>query len=326
MSRLSPSWRKGAKEVERKSTREAFGQAILELARERDDIVCAAADTSKSMGFGPIMKEFPHRVFDVGIAEQNMMMVASGLASTGKTVFAASYAVFTCMRALEEVRTFIAYPKLNVKIGGGMAGLSGAEEGVTHQGIEDVAIMRAIPNMAVFVPADAVATREVVRAAVKWDGPAYIRLGRAPSPVFFGDGYRFEIGKANLLYAGGTDATIIVMGVLVGRALEAAQALARDNVNVRVLEMPSVKPLDTDAVVRAARETGAIVTFEEHTIMGGLGSAVAEVLVESNPVPMQRLGIMDTFGESAPQDDLLDAYGLTAQRVVQAVKDVVTRK
>jgi transketolase len=312
--------------MERQSTREAFGQAILELAREREDIICVAADTSKSMGFGPIAKEFPHRVIDVGIAEQNMMMVASGLASAGKTVFAASYAVFTCMRALEEVRTFIAYPKLNVKIGGGMAGLSGAEEGVTHQGIEDVAIMRAIPNMAVFVPADAVATKEIVRAAVEWDGPAYIRLGRAPTPVFFDSNYHFEIGKANVLYDGGTDATLITMGVMVGRTLEAAKGLANENIHVRVLEMASVKPIDSSAIVRAARETGAIVTVEEHTIIGGLGSAVAEVLVENQPVPMQRLGIMDTFAESAPQEDLLDAYGLSTQRIIQAVKDVVSRK
>lgn len=305
---------------------DAFGSAILELAREKKDIVCVAADTVKTMSLAGMQQEFPQRVINVGIAEQNMMMVAAGLAAAGKTVFVASYAVFTCMRALEEARTFIAYPELNVKICGGLGGLSAGQEGPTHQAIEDIGIMRSIPKMGVVVPSDAVSVKSIVRAAAEYHGPVYIRLSKAAVPVIYDADYRFELGRSYEVFNSGNDATIFVTGVLLSRALEAATVLQKERIGVRVVDMPSLKPLDQEAVIRAAKETGAIVTVEEHNIFGGLGSAVAETLVETIPVPMQRVGILDTYGDSAAWDELLDHYGLTVERIVKATKDVISRK
>ncbi|HOE56033.1 MAG TPA: transketolase C-terminal domain-containing protein [Bacillota bacterium] len=313
-------------EMDRISTRQAFGNAVLRLAEKDENVIAVAADTGKSMGLGAMAKRFPDRVIDVGIAEQNMMTLAAGAASIGNLVFAASYSVFTCMRALEEVRTFIAYPNLNVKVAGGMAGLSGSVEGVTHQSIEDIAFMRAIPNMTVVVPADAASTEVIVEEISKYNGPAYIRLGRYEVPKVFDSSYKFILGKANVLKESGKDATIICNGVMVGRSIEAEKILAANGYNVRLVEMASVKPIDEECIMESAKKTGAIVTVEEHTVMGGLGSAVAEVVVRNSPVPMKFVGINDIFAESGEHEKLLDKFGLSVQDIVNAVKEVVSKK
>lgn len=315
-----------APEVVKANTREAFGKALLKLAREHAEVCAITADTAKSMHTTLMGAEFPDRVFDSGIAEQNMMMVASGLASTGKVVFAATYAVFTSMRALEQIRTFACYPKLDVKVVSGLAGLSGAQEGVTHQSVEDLAIMRSLPNMTVLVPADAIAVARAVEAAYAQHGPVYIRLARQPSPVIFDESYRLEIGKANLLAEHGRDLTIITCGLVVGRVLQAAAELAAAGTRVRVLEMPSLKPIDGAAVEQAARETGAILTVEEGNILGGLGGAVAEVIGETYPVPVHRIGIPDVFAESGEHEELLDRYGLSIADIKQGVADLLQKK
>ena len=313
-------------EMDKISTREAFGNAVLRLAEKSENVIAVAADTGKSMGFSDMAKKYPERVIDVGIAEQNMMTLAAGAASVGNLVFAASYAVFTCMRALEEVRTFIAYPNLNVKVAGGMAGLAGGIEGVTHQSIEDVSFMRSNPNMTGVVPADAAYTEVIVEEVGKKYGPAYIRLGRYEVPKIFDSSYKFTIGKANVLKESGRDAAIICNGVMVGRSIEAEKILAEKGYNVKLIEMPCVKPLDEQCIIEAAKQTGAIVTVEEHSIIGGLGSAVAEVVVQNYPAPMKFVGIKDVFAESGAHDKLLDIYGLSVDDIVTAVEEVIKRK
>jgi len=313
-------------EMDKISTRQAFGNAVLRLAEQDENIIAVAADTGKSMGLGGMAKKFPKRVIDVGIAEQNMMTLAAGAASVGNLVFAASYSVFTCMRALEEVRTFIAYPNLNVKVAGGMAGLSGSIEGVTHQSLEDVSFMRSIPNMVVVVPADAASTEVIVEEVSKQYGPAYIRLGRYEVPKVFDNSYKFTVGKANVMKEAGKDAAIICNGVMVGRSIEAEKILAAKGYNVKLIEMPCVKPLDEQCIIDAAKEAGAIVTVEEHSIIGGLGSAVAEVVVQNCPVPMKLVGVKDIFAESATHEKLLDLYGLSVQDIVNAVEDIIRQK
>ncbi len=308
------------------STRDAFGNALLRIAENDENVVAIAADTTKSMGYGPMEKKFPERVINVGIAEQNMMTAAAGLASVGNLVFAASYAPFTCMRALEGVRTFIAYPNLNVKVVGGLGGLSGNIEGVTHQGLEDVGIMRCIPNMTIVVPADAASTEVITEEIAKNYGPAYIRLGRGSVPMIFDENYKFQIGKANVLKASGNDAVVICNGTAVSRVLEAEKLLAEKGYDVQVVEMPCVKPIDAEVIIKAAGETGAVITAEEHNIIGGLGSAVAEVLGEYKPTLMKRLGIGDIFTESGPHDELLDKYGLAVKTIISEVENLIKSK
>ncbi len=297
------------------STRDAFGRAVLDVMRADPTAVALAADTGKSMGFDGAAKEFPNRVFNTGIAEQNMVNMAAGLAAVGKRVFIGTYAPFLTLRAAEQIRTFLCYPNLPVKMAGAMGGLSGGIEGVTHQGIEDIAVMRALPNMSVVVPADAVAAYKITVAVAQLDSPVYIRLGRYVMPSVFGDDYRFEFGKANLL-ADGSDLTLICCGCMVERCLRANEKLRGMGINARVLEMPTIKPLDTEAVARAAAETGAIVTAEEHSVIGGLGSAVTEAVAELCPVPVERVGVNDRFAESAGQEELMDAYGLSVDDVI----------
>lgn len=308
-----------------KATREAYGEALREMGLENKNIVVLDADLSKSTKTNVFAKEFPDRFINVGIAEQNMMGTAAGLAAAGKVPFVSTFAMFAAGRAYEQVRNSICYPQLNVKIAATHAGLTVGEDGATHQAIEDVALMRAIPNMTVIVPADAMETRHAVAWAAKYQGPVYLRLGRMSVPDMFGDGYEFQLGKAVEL-ANGLDVTIIANGVMVGAARRAADELIAAGFSARVLNMHTVKPIDRDAIVKAAKETGAIVTCEEHTIIGGLGSAVAEVLVETVPVPMERVGVMDTFGESGTPDTLLAKYNLTVADVVQAAKRVIMRK
>ncbi|HZK12692.1 MAG TPA: transketolase family protein [Atribacterota bacterium] len=306
------------------NTRTAFGEAIRELVLEGKDIVAVNADTEKSMCLDLLKEKFPQRVINVGIAEQNMMMVAAGIASTGKIVFACSYAMLNSMRALEQVRTFIAYPYLNVKIVSGLSGLTGGIEGVTHQSIEDIAIMRSIPNMVVLAPADYYSTKIIVKKASEYKGPVYIRLGRKDSPDIFDENYQFKIGRANKLREG-KDACLIATGLILDRAIKAVDILEERGYSIELLEMPSIKPIDKESIIAAARRTGRIITIEDHSIIGGLGGAVAELLAENYPVKMKRIGVNDTFAESAKYPDLLDKYGLSINNIVRQTEEMIIK-
>lgn len=307
------------------STREAYGKALVKLGAEDPRVVVLDADLSKSTKTVEFKKKYPERFFNMGIAEQNLLGTAAGLAAVGKIPFASTFAVFATGRAFEQVRNSIAYTKLNVKIAATHAGITVGEDGASHQAIADIALMRALPNMTVLVPADGIEAGKAVLAAAKIEGPVYIRLGRSGVPVLFGADYDFKIGQAAQLKQG-KDATIIACGIMTAEALAACRELEKENVSVRVINMPTIKPLDSAAVIAAARETGAIVTAEEHTVIGGLGSAVAEVLAENIPVPLERVGIKDVFGESGKPQELLEKYGLTAQAVKEAVNRVLKRK
>lgn len=307
------------------ATRDAYGKALVELGGENKDIVVLDADLSKSTKTSDFAKAYPERFFDMGVAEQNMIGTAAGLAAAGKIPFASSFAVFATGRAFEQIRNSVAYPQLNVKIAATHAGISVGEDGASHQSIEDIAIMRALPNMHVIVPADGTETAQVIEAAAALKGPVYIRLGRLALPVLFDENYKFEIGKANTVKEG-TDAAIIACGLMVGPAIEAAEQLEQENIKVKVINMASIKPIDAQAIINAAKETGAIVTAEEHNIIGGLGSAVAEVLAQSHPTVQEMVGVKDTFGESGVPAELLDKYELNAAAVVAAVKKAIARK
>jgi len=298
------------------STRDAFGKALLEMARENTQIYAVSADTTKSMGYDPMSKEFPNRVINVGISEQNMALAAAGIASCGGKAFCATYAPFASMRMLEQVRTFIAYPNLDVKIISGLGGLSGNVEGTTHQGLEDVSIMRCIPGIVVVVPADSCSTEEITRVITRYKGPAYLRIGRGEVPKVF-DSYTFEIGKANPIKTDGTDVAFICNGTAVHRVLEADKLLAEKGISTQIIEMPCVKPIDEDAILAAASTAKRIVTVEENNIIGGLGGAVAEVLSLLHPAPLLRLGIADCYTESGPHSELMDKYGLDPAEISQ---------
>lgn len=308
------------------ATREAYGAALVELGKKNRDVVVLDADLSKSTKTADFGKAFPERFFDMGIAEQNMMGTAAGFAAAGKTPFASSFAVFATGRVYDQIRNSIAYPRLNVKIGATHAGITVGEDGASHQAVEDIAMMRCLPNMTVFVPADAMETRAAVLAAAEIDGPVYIRLGRSGVPVLHDESsFNFEPGRAIVLREG-KDAAVVACGIMVSAALEAAEILAGEGISVLVLDMHTIKPLDEQALVEAARTTGAVVTAEEHSILGGLGGAVAEALSEHYPVPVLRVGVRDTFGESGKPQELLEKYGLTAAGIVGAVKQVVQKK
>ena len=307
------------------ATREAYGQALLELGKNNRDIVVLDADLSKSTKTAVFAKAYPERFFNTGIAEQNMMGVGAGLAAAGKIPFVSTFAMFAAGRAFEQVRNSICYPKLNVKIAATHAGLTVGEDGASHQAIEDISLMRSIPNMTVIVPADAEETRQAVTFAAEFNGPVYIRLGRMSVPDLFTADYKFELGKAVQL-VDGTDVTIMATGIMVASAKEAAEELLSLGISARVLNFHTIKPIDQQAIIKAASDTGAIVTCEEHSIIGGLGSAVAEVLVENMPVPMERVGVMDTFGESGTPAALLVKYHLTAHDIIAAAKKVISRK
>lgn len=307
------------------ATREAYGQALVALGQENGDVVVLDADLSKSTKTIEFKKVFPERFFDMGIAEANMVGTAAGLAAAGKTPFCSTFAVFATGRTYDQIRQSVAYPQLNVKIAATHAGLTVGEDGASHQSVEDIALMRVLPGMTVFVPADAVEVHGAVAAAARIDGPVYIRLGRFPVPVLHGDDFEFVPGRAVELRQG-SDVTIIACGIMVAEALQAAEDLSAEGINATVLNIHTVKPLDEAAITRAARQTGAVVTAEEHSIIGGLGSAVAEVLVENCPVPMVRVGVRDTFGESGKPGELLVKYGLTAADIASAVRAVLKRK
>ncbi|MBR5524034.1 MAG: transketolase family protein [Clostridia bacterium] len=308
------------------ATRDAYGQALVELGNEREDIVVMDADLAAATKTGMFKKAHPDRFFNAGIAEGNMMSIAAGLAACGKTVFASSFAMFAAGRAFEQIRNSIGYPHLNVKIGATHAGVSVGEDGATHQCCEDIAVMRTIPGMVILNPADGPEAKAAVRAAAQWDGPVYLRFGRLAVPVFNEENVEFVIGKGKELVAG-TDVTIIATGLLVNEALIAAEQLKAEGISVRVINMATIKPIDKEIILKAAAETGAIVTAEEHNVIGGLGSAVAEVLCESGkPVPMLRVGVEDTFGRSGPALELLELYGLTAPHIAEKVKAVIAMK
>ena len=311
--------------IKKIATRDAYGNTLVELGRENPNIVVLDADLAKSTKTINFKKSLPERFFDMGIAEQNMIGTAAGLAAAGKIPFCSSFAVFASGRAFEQVRNSVAYSMLNVKIAASHAGLTVGADGGSHQSVEDIALMRLLPNMTVFVPADAVETAGAVRAAATMKGPVYIRLGRAAVPVLHGPSFQFTPGQAVTLREG-RDATIIATGIMVSAALEAADLLAGEGIKVGVLDVHTIKPLDVKAVVGAARETGALVTAEEHSIIGGLGGSVAEVLGEHYPVPLKRVGVRDKFGESGPPTELLEKYGLTPAALVTAVKETMARK
>ncbi|MHB8157307.1 MAG: transketolase family protein [Desulfocucumaceae bacterium] len=307
------------------ATREAYGRALAELGSKNNRVVVLDADLSKSTKTYDFGKAFPDRFFNMGVAEQNLIGTAAGLAASGKIPFASTFAVFAAERAFEQIRNSVAYTKLNVKIAATHAGITVGEDGGSHQAIEDIALMRSLPNMTVIVPADEAETIGAVEAAAQMEGPVYIRLGRASVPPIHGEGYNFQVGKAAVVREGG-DATVIATGIMVSAAMEAASDLAGEGIEVRVISMHTIKPLDTEAVVAAARETGALVTAEEHSIIGGLGGAVSEVVCESYPVPVKRVGVRDVSGESGSPGELLEKFGLTPSAIKEAVKEVLARK
>lgn len=311
--------------ADKKSTRQAYGEYLVKLGEKNPNLVVLDADLSGATKTNIFKNACPERHFNVGIAEANLMGMAAGLATAGKIPFASTFAIFGAGRAYEIIRNSICYPKLNVKIALTHSGISVGEDGGSHQSIEDIALMRVIPNMTVLSPADAIETEKMMDAAMAIDGPVYIRLGRSDVPVLFDNDYKFEVGKAGLLQ-NGSDVTLIATGLMVGPALEAAELLKADGVSARVLNMGSIKPIDVEAIKDAAINTGAIVTAEEHSIIGGLGSAVAEVLCDVAPVPLERVGVKDLFGQSGKVAPLMEKYGLTANDIVAVAKKAIARK
>ncbi len=311
-------------DVKKIATRESYGNALAELG-EKYDIIVLDADLSKSTKTEVFKKKFPERFINMGIAEANMMSTAAGLASCGKTVFASSFAMFAAGRAFEQIRNSICYPCLNVKIGATHAGISVGEDGATHQCLEDISLMRTLPNMVVINPADDTEAKAAVEAAVKHNGPVYLRFGRLSVPVIFDDSYKFEIGKGVMLKEG-TDVTLVATGLLVETALKASEILASEGISARVINIATIKPIDREIIAKAAMETGALVSCEEHNIIGGLGSAVAEVLCETHPASLMRIGTQDVFGKSGKPDKLFEDYGLTAEAIVESAKKAISLK
>ncbi|HQA50358.1 MAG TPA: transketolase family protein [Syntrophomonadaceae bacterium] len=311
--------------MKKQATRDAYGLALVELGKAHDNVVVLDADLSKSTKTAEFAKVFPERFFNAGIAEQNMMGMAAGMAASGKVVFASSFAIFATGRAFEQVRNSIAYPHLNVKVCATHAGLTVGEDGGSHQAVEDVAVMRSLPNMTVVVPADGVSVRKMVEELYHREGPAYLRLGRPAVPVLYNEEDEIKIGKGNLLREG-SDAAIIACGIMVAKALEAAELLAESGIQVAVADMHTIKPLDNDLLIKLARQTGAVLTVEEHSIIGGLGGAVCETLSEYFPVPVLRMGIADVFGQSGQPEQLLEHYNLTVEQIVQNIHKLLEKR
>lgn len=312
-------------DVKTVATRVGYGEAIVELGNKRNDFIVMDADLAAATQTGKFKAAFPDRFYDCGIAEQNMMGIAAGIAATGKKVIVSSFAMFAAGRAFEQIRNSICYPHLPVIIGATHAGISVGEDGATHQCLEDIALMRSLPGMTVINPADAVEAKKAVYAAIEHDGPVYMRFGRYAVPVIFHDDYEFKIGKANVLHDGG-DVTIIATGLMVDEALKAYDILKGEGISARVVNMSTIKPLDNDAVISAAKDTGAIITAEEHSVIGGLGSAVSEVVCENCPVPVVKLGVYDRFGFSGPAGKLLDEFGMRAANIAEKAKKAIALK
>ncbi len=310
----------------KKATRESYGEALVELADKYENMVVLDADLAAATKTGVFKKAYPDRFFDCGIAEANMMGVAAGLAATGKIPFASTFAMFAAGRAYEIVRNSIGYPHLNVKIGATHAGISVGEDGATHQCNEDIALMRTIPGMTIINPADDVEAKAAVKAALEIDGPVYLRFGRLAAPVFNNaDTYKFELGKG-ITIKDGSDVTIVATGLMVSEAIEAANQLEADGISARVINIHTIKPLDKELICKCAKETGVIVTVEEHSVIGGLGSAVAEAVTECCPVPVIKVGVNDEFGCSGPAVELLKKFGLCASNIVEKTKEAVKLK
>ena len=313
-------------DVIKKATRESYGEALRDLAGEYKDLIVLDADLAAATKTGVFKKACPERFFDCGIAEANMMGVAAGLAACGKIPFASTFAMFAAGRAYEIVRNSIGYPHLNVKIGATHAGISVGEDGATHQCNEDIALMRTIPGMTIINPSDDVEAKAAVRAALDFEGPVYMRFGRLAVPVINdAETYKFELGKGVVLKEG-NDVTIVATGLLVNEAVEAAKVLEAEGISARVVNIHTIKPLDKELICKCAKETGVIVTAEEHSVIGGLGSAVAEAVTECCPVPVVKIGVNDEFGHSGPAVDLLKEFGLCADNIVAKVKDAVKLK
>jgi transketolase len=307
------------------STRETYGKTLVELGKENKDIIVLDADLSPSTMTHFFAREFPDRFFDCGLEEQNMIGIAAGLAASGKTVFASTFAIFASCRCFDQLRMCLSQPRLNVKVVATHGGISVGEDGTSHQAIEDLALYCALPGFTVVVPADAIETAEALRVAAATYGPFYIRLSRPKTPLVYPESYHFTLGKAVTMRQGG-DATVIAMGIMVARALEASDILARQGIDCRVINMPTLKPLDEEVIARAASETGAIVVVEEHLAQGGLGSRVAQVVAREKPILMEFVNLKDSYALSGKAEELLQRYGLTAGDIEKAVKSVVKRK
>ena len=307
-------------DVKKMATRDGYGKALVELGREHDVVVVLDADLAGSTKTGMFAKAYPDRHFNCGIAEGNMMSVAAGLAAAGMTPFASSFAMFASGRAYEQIRNSIGYPHLNVKIGASHGGMSVGEDGASHQCCEDFALMRSIPGMVVICPADGVEAAAATKAAYEHKGPVYLRMGRLAVPVFHGEGFTFQIGKGEIM-RDGNDIAIIANGLMVYEAIQAGEKLAEMGINARIINMSTIKPLDEEMVLKAAKECGKIITCEEHSVVGGLGEAVCSFLSETYPIPVKRIGVNDQFGFSGPAGEVLKAFGLCADNIVSVTKD-----
>lgn len=308
----------------KRATRDAYGTALAKIIQENKNIVVLDADLSKSTKSAEAKKVAPDRHFNIGIAEANMMGIAAGLATCGNTVFASTFAMFATGRAYDQIRNSICYPNLNVKVCATHSGLTVGEDGASHQTVEDLALMRVIPNMHVFCPCDGVETEHIIRAVAELDGPCYVRLGRPSVEDIFDETYQFEIGKGVTLKEG-NDVTLVCTGFETGQALQASEELEKENIHTRVIHIHTIKPIDQEILVKAAKETGLIITCEEHSIYGGLGSAVSEVVSEQYPCKVVKVGIQDTFGESGKPMELIEKYGLSAQHIVTVVKEQLSK-
>ena len=311
-------------DVKKMATREGYGKALVELGKDHDDVVVLDADLAGSTKTGMFAKAYPDRFFNCGIAEGNMMSVAAGLAATGLTPFASSFAMFASGRAYEQIRNSIGYPALNVKIGASHGGMSVGEDGASHQCCEDFALMRSIPGMVVICPADGVEAEAATKAAYAHQGPVYLRMGRLAVPVFHEEGFEFQIGKGEVM-RDGNDIAIIANGLMVYEAIQAGEKLAEMGINARIINMSTIKPLDEELVLKAAKECGKIVTCEEHSVIGGLGEAVCSFLSENYPVPVKRIGVNDEFGFSGPAAEVLKAFGLCADNIVNTTREFLNK-
>ena len=307
-------------DVKKMATRDGYGKALVELGKEHDDIVVLDADLAGSTKTGMFAKAYPDRHFNCGIAEGNMMSVAAGLAAAGMVPFASSFAMFASGRAFEQIRNSIGYPALNVKIGASHGGMSVGEDGASHQCCEDFALMRAIPGMTVICPADGVEAEAATKAAYEYEGPVYLRMGRLAVPLFHEEGFQFTIGKGEVM-RDGTDVAIIANGLMVYEAIQAGERLAEEGINAMIINMSTVKPLDEEMVLKAAKECGKIITCEEHNVIGGLGEAVCSFLSENCPTPVKRIGVNDEFGQSGPAAQVLAHYGLCADNIVKVARE-----
>lgn len=307
-----------------KATRESYGMALLELGKENEKVVVLDADLSKSTKTEGFKKEFGDRFFNMGIAEQNLIGTAAGLANVGLIPFASTFAVFATGRAFEVIRNSVCYPKANVKIAATHAGITVGEDGGSHQSVEDIALMSALPNMNVIVPADHIEAMQAVKVASEVNGPVYLRFGRCNTPDIYDENYEFKLGKASVL-KDGKDITVIAAGMMVSKALEAARELEKENISVRVINMSTIKPIDREVIIKAAKETKGIVTAEEHSIIGGLGASVSSVVCSSFPTRVEKVGINDTFGESGTPEELMEKYKLTSNEIINRIKKLLNK-